>query len=135
MLMYFVLGQSLVIVHPGPSEVFVGMLHSPIFHARFHCLFFFTFADTDQAFVDSLNERIAALSSTEDVRNSIDQVRSSDRFVGDAAQLASTSDDDLADSLNTRISDIVQNRQFHDTVASLTGKALLGIDFVNNLPC
>lgn len=81
-----------------------------------------SFADSNQAFVDSLNERIAALSSAEDVRSSIDEVRSSDRFVGDASQLASISDDELADSLNTRIFDIVQNRQAGEGASSLSGE-------------
>eukprot|EP00884_Botryococcus_braunii_P007588 jgi/Botrbrau1/16830/Bobra.150_2s0054.1 len=80
--------------------------------------------DVNQAFVDSLNERIASLSSAEDVRSSIDEVRTSGRFVGDAAQLASISDDDLADSLNTRISDIVQNRQPSEGASSLSGQQL-----------
>ncbi len=87
-----------------------------------HCLCLVHVSDMNQAFVDSLNERIAALSSYEDVRSSIDEIRINDRFVGDASQLASISDDDLADSLNTRISDIVQNRQVNQVASSLSGK-------------
>jgi hypothetical protein len=64
------------------------------------------YAGADKVFVDSLNERIAALSSMDSVRDSMDDVRNDVAGLGGPVASGSTTDDALADSLNMRITDM-----------------------------